>query len=93
MKALSLLLVVLGVNPTDTNNNDYDYDVLKKYWSDWLYEMGLEEDNFEFKMAGSPANMDKVIKRLSKINRVLTDEKMSFYKLMYYINKLFYYNK
>jgi hypothetical protein len=61
-----LEVLVLGVNPTDTNNNDYDYDVLKKYWSDWLYEMGLEEDNFEFKMAGLPANMDKVIKTFIK---------------------------
>ncbi|MBU2920702.1 hypothetical protein KO504_05075 [Winogradskyella psychrotolerans] len=62
----NLEILVLGVNPTKTNNNDYDYDVLKKYWSDWLYGMGLEEGNFEFKMADLPANMDKIIKEFIK---------------------------
>lgn len=58
----NLEVLVLGVNPINTNNNDYDYDVLKKYWSDWLYGMGLKEGNFEFKMADLPSNMDKIIK-------------------------------
>lgn len=58
----NLEVLVLGVNPINTNNNDYDYDVLKKYWSDWLFGMGLDEENFEFKMADLPSNMDKIIK-------------------------------
>jgi hypothetical protein len=58
----NLEVLVLGVNPIKTNNNDYDYDVLKKYWSDWLYGMGLKEENFEFKMADLPSNMDKIIR-------------------------------
>ena len=28
--------------------------------------MGLKENNFEFKMAGLPANMDKIIKSFIK---------------------------
>nr|WP_321222420.1 hypothetical protein [uncultured Psychroserpens sp.] len=62
----NLEILVLGVNPSTSNNNDYDYDVLKKYWSDWLYEMGLKEGNFEFKMAELPANMDIIIKNFIK---------------------------
>lgn len=63
----NLEVLVLGVNPSTKNNNDYDYDVLKKYWSDWLYGMGLDEKNFEFKMADLPSNMDKIIKDFIKV--------------------------
>ncbi|WP_194241982.1 hypothetical protein [Winogradskyella eckloniae] len=62
----NLEILVLGINPSTSNNNDYDYDVLKKYWSDWLYGMGLKEGNFEFKMAELPANMDIIIKNFIK---------------------------
>jgi hypothetical protein len=62
----NLEVLVLGVNPIKTNNNDYDYDVLKKYWSDWLYGMGVDEKNFEFKMADLPSNMDKIIEAFIK---------------------------
>jgi hypothetical protein len=62
----SLEVLVIGVNPIKTNNNVYDHDVLKKYWSDWLYGMGLTDENFEFKMADLPSNMDKIIKAFIK---------------------------
>jgi hypothetical protein len=58
----NLEVLVLGVNPIKSDNNNYDYDVLRKYWSDWLYGMGLKKGNFEFKMADLPSNMDKIIK-------------------------------
>lgn len=64
----NLEVLVLGVNPIKSNNNDYDYDVLKKYWSDWLYGMGLNDGKFEFKMADLPSNMDKIIKDFIKNN-------------------------
>lgn len=57
-----LEVLVLGVSPSNSKNNFYDYDVLKKYWSDWLFGMGVKENNFEFKMADLPSNMDKIIK-------------------------------
>lgn len=62
----NLEVLVLGVNPNKGNNNDYDYDVLKKYWSDWLLGMGVRHENFEFKMADLPSNMDKIIKNFIK---------------------------
>tara|TARA_B110000090_G_C13382084_1_gene446225 strand:- start:84 stop:995 length:912 start_codon:yes stop_codon:yes gene_type:complete len=57
----NLEVLVLGVNPSKTNN--YDYDVLNKYWSDWLFAMGVNEENFEFKMADLPSNMDNIINK------------------------------
>jgi hypothetical protein len=60
----NLEILVLGVNPS--NNNDYDYDILKKYWSDWLFEMGVNEDNFYFKTTDLPSNMDKIISAFIK---------------------------
>lgn len=62
----NLEVLVLGVNPSKGNNNDYDFDVLKKYWSDWLYAMGVDPKNFEFKMADLPSNSDKIIKSFIK---------------------------
>jgi hypothetical protein len=56
----NLEVLVLGVNPSKVNK--YDYDVLKKYWSDWLLKMGVANDNFAFKTADLPSNMDKIIK-------------------------------
>jgi hypothetical protein len=56
----NLEVLVLGINPSSAN--DYDYDILKKYWSDWLLKMGVTKDNFAFKTAELPSNMDKIIK-------------------------------
>lgn len=57
-----LEVLVLGVNPSNSKQNFYDYDILKKYWSDWLLGMGVKEGDFQFKMADLPSNMDKIIK-------------------------------
>lgn len=64
----NLEVLVLGVNPIKSNNNDYDYDVLEKYWADWLYGMGLKDGKFEFKVTDLPSNMDKIIKDFIKNN-------------------------
>lgn len=58
----NLEILVLGINPSKNINNKYDYDVLKKYWSDWVYSMGVKPGNFAFKTAELPSNMDKIIK-------------------------------
>ena len=64
-----LEILVLGINPSNNSNNDYDYDVLKKYWSDWLFEMGVLKENFAFKTAELPSNMDKIIKAFISKNK------------------------
>lgn len=38
-------------------------------WADginWLYKMEVKNENFEFKMADLPSNMDKIIKAFIK---------------------------
>lgn len=57
----NLEVLVLGINPVKNGNNKYDYDVLEKYWSDWLYGMGVKKENFAFKTAVLPSNMDNII--------------------------------
>ena len=57
----NLEVLVLGINPVKNDNNKYDYDVLEKYWSDWIYGMGVKKGNFAFKTAVLPANMDNII--------------------------------
>ncbi|NRD24092.1 hypothetical protein HNV10_12600 [Winogradskyella litoriviva] len=51
-------VLVLGINPD--KKNDYEQDVIFKYWKDWLTQMNVKQ--FEIKLANLPANMDKVIK-------------------------------
>ena len=53
-----LEILVLGINP-DTKN-PYEFDVINKYWNDWLTKMNVKD--FEIKKANLPANMDKIIK-------------------------------
>lgn len=57
----NLEVLVLGINPSKNVNNKYDYDVLNKYWSDWLYGMGVKGENFAFKTAVLPSNMANII--------------------------------
>ncbi|WP_040281040.1 hypothetical protein [Psychroserpens damuponensis] len=52
-----LEVLVLGINPN--KKNDYEQDVIFKYWKDWLTQMNVKQ--FEIKLANLPANMDKVI--------------------------------
>ena len=65
----NLEILVLGINSVKNGNNKYDYDVLEKYWSDWIYGMGVKKENFAFKTAALPSNMNNIIKSfISKKN-------------------------
>ena len=53
----NLEVLVLGINPS--KKNQYDDEIIKKYWSDWLTKMGVKK--FELKNANLPSNMDQII--------------------------------
>lgn len=53
----NLEVLVLGINPS--KKNQYDDEVIKKYWSDWLSKMSVKK--FELKNSNLPSNMDKII--------------------------------
>ncbi len=57
-------VLVLGLNPS--KSNPYELDVLKKYWSDWLENMGVKK--YEIHQAFLPSNMDKVIEKFIMSN-------------------------
>lgn len=52
-----LNVLVLGINPD--SKNVYEEDVIKKYWSLWFEEMGV--NYYEIRNAELPSNMEKVI--------------------------------
>ncbi|HEX8562702.1 MAG TPA: hypothetical protein VF676_06960 [Flavobacterium sp.] len=54
----NLEILVLGINP-DTKNQ-YEEEVIKAYWSNWLEAMKVKR--FEIHNAELPADMDKIIK-------------------------------
>ncbi len=54
----NLEVVVLGINPN--KNNQYEEDVLTRYWSEWLEKMDVS--SYELKLSDLPSNMDKLIK-------------------------------
>lgn len=54
----NLEVLVLGINPD--KKNQYEEDVIKKYWSEWLDKMGVIK--YEIKLTDLPTNMDKLIK-------------------------------
>lgn len=53
----NLEVLVLGIN--SSKKNQYDDEIIKKYWSDWLTKMNVKK--FELKNANLPSNMDKII--------------------------------
>jgi hypothetical protein len=53
----NLEILVLGINPS--KKNQYDDEVIKKYWKDWFSKMGVKK--FQIKNASLPSNMDKII--------------------------------
>tara|TARA_R110001592_G_scaffold20205_1_gene82306 strand:+ start:1916 stop:2818 length:903 start_codon:yes stop_codon:yes gene_type:complete len=53
----NLEVLVLGINPS--KKNQYDDEVIKKYWSDWFSKMNVKK--FELKNSNLPSNMDKII--------------------------------
>ncbi len=56
----NLEILVLGINPAK-NNNPYEEDIIKEYWSSWFNKMGVKR--YEIKNADLPADMEKVIKK------------------------------
>lgn len=54
----NLEILVLGINP-DTKNQ-YEEDVIKTYWSNWLDAMNVKR--YEIRTAELPADMDKIIR-------------------------------
>lgn len=55
-----LEVLVLGINPVKGKN--FEDDVIKKYWGDWLKAMGVK--NSYLKGADLPSNLDPVIKKI-----------------------------
>lgn len=53
----NLEILVLGINPDQ--KNEYEGEIIKKFWSDWFTKMGVER--FEIKSAELPSNMEKII--------------------------------
>ncbi|MCL6218196.1 hypothetical protein [Zunongwangia pacifica] len=53
----NLEVLVLGINPDP--KNDFEDDIIKRYWSDWLEAMGVA--NYKIYNADLPANMQQVI--------------------------------
>lgn len=54
----NLEVLVLGINPNP--KNDYEEEVIRKYWSDWLEGMNVKK--YKIMNADLPSNMDKIIK-------------------------------
>lgn len=53
-----LEILVFGINPD--KKNDFEEDVIIRYWSDWFNKMKV--GRYEIKTAELPSNMDKIIK-------------------------------
>lgn len=56
-KLENIEVLVLGINPS--NNNPYEGEVIKAYWSKWLTEMSIKK--FQLKTADLPTHIDDVI--------------------------------
>lgn len=53
----NLEVLVLGINAY--KNSPYEEDVIRKYWSDWLTQMGVKK--IAIKSSDLPTNLDEVI--------------------------------
>lgn len=56
----NLEVLVLGINPEKGKN--FEGDVIRKYWGDWLTGMGVQK--FNIKGTDLPSNLDPVIKEI-----------------------------
>lgn len=54
----NLEVLVLGINPDP--KNDFEEEVIRKYWSDWLESMNVKK--YKIMKADLPSNMDRIIK-------------------------------
>lgn len=55
-----LEILVLGIRSLNIES-PYTEDVLKKYWSNWFEEMGVQKGNYKIKSADIPSSIEKVI--------------------------------
>lgn len=53
----NLEILVLGINPDP--KNQYEGELIRKYWADWFEKMGVKR--YEIKDAELPSNMEKII--------------------------------
>ncbi len=53
----NLEVLVLGINPDQ--KNEYEGELIRKYWADWFEKMGVKR--YEIKNAELPSNMEKII--------------------------------
>jgi len=53
-----LEILVLGINPD--KKNQYEEDVILKYWNEWFDSMSVKK--YEIKITDLPSNIDKIIK-------------------------------
>lgn len=56
----NLEVLVIGIISLN-GDNPYAQDIIVAYWSKWLLEMGVAEENFKIKNAVIASNMEKVI--------------------------------
>lgn len=54
-----LEVLIIGINPEKGRN--FEEDIIKKYWEDWLSAMGIEK--FAIKGADLPSNLEPVIRK------------------------------
>jgi hypothetical protein len=54
----NLEILVLGINPD--KKNDFEEDVILRYWGDWFNNMKV--GRYEIKTASLPSDLDKIIK-------------------------------
>ncbi len=57
-----LEIIVLGINPSE--QNPYEEDVIKQYWSDWFKAMKVKK--FELQTTGLPSDVEIVINNFIK---------------------------
>ncbi len=55
----NLKVMVLEVNPVQRFPEDFD--ILKKYWLKWFYEMNISKDNIKILKTDFPINTNKII--------------------------------
>ena len=52
--------MVIGLNPSKTNQNPYELEVLQLLWENWFKDM--EVTKYAIKTADLPSNLDETIK-------------------------------
>jgi hypothetical protein len=60
----NLEVCVIGLRPMKgAENNPYEIDILKKFWTDWLLDMGIKEENILVKASRLPVEHESIIRQ------------------------------